>query len=780
MATTGLENIKLSDKLYTIPDKKGFKRSYILFVRVFLVSLYRFLADDCLTRASAIAYTNIVSLVPVLTVALAFITITSGVDQKQDQFFDSINTFLLKNEIKIDLTPYIETLKDIISSASQIGAVGFIVLIFSATAILRTFEAAFNQIWRISVPRSFTYKIIFYFFIISIGPLITAVFLGFASKLADAVRSSHLYSITRSTDNFIWISGENGTIVKIDEKGKRIAKLKDFKIDFENLYCVDLATATDITCEAPRLPKEDFIKFRNRKNQLVTLSQNGVLLQSFDLGINWTVTSFVNTKCTDFTIADENNIFILLATGEIINYHGKNRFTKVIVNYKNSDSKVIGTRIRFPDPLNGYFLDTNGYFWKTTNGGKDFTPYNITKGSLNLTDMAIIDNTHYVVVGEKGSIYKSDDSAKTWSDLSHKKISYTKIWNMNNEGREELIILNEIGSILYSYDLGLKWNVTYSKEAGKLNAMLPINPKFGFAALNPDDDDIPKDGLTNQNKVALGDVLAVGDFGNISIGDFKDNEIVWKKISGGDNVFSLFSLINTLIPLIAIWIFFIMLYMLIPNTKVPFKAAAIGSAMTGIILLIFIYAFGIYIKSFSTSTVIIYRALAAVPLFLLVVYCLSIIILFGAEITATLHYSDRYKNNRNPWDEDEELRFSFYNSIRFMQQVYAYQKKSRGFIPAVQLKDEMKITSIEFDFLTEKLIKEKFISKVEDQTFAPCIRPDDLSLFDLFQKISNESFSAPEFATEPSFLLTLNEKIKQIDDFSKQSLQKINFGDLLT
>lgn len=50
MAQTGLEKIKISDKLYLIPENKGIKRAYVIFLRIILVSLHRFLADDCLTR----------------------------------------------------------------------------------------------------------------------------------------------------------------------------------------------------------------------------------------------------------------------------------------------------------------------------------------------------------------------------------------------------------------------------------------------------------------------------------------------------------------------------------------------------------------------------------------------------------------------------------------------------------------------------------------------------------------------------------------------------------
>ena len=372
MGQTFLEKIKISDKFYLIPEKRGIKKGYIIFLRILLVSFHRFIANDCLTRASAIAYTNIVSLVPVLTVALAFLTISSGVNEKQDELFDSINTFLQKNEIRVDITPYLETLKDIVSSATQIGAIGFIVLIFSATAILRTFEAAFNQIWRITTPRPFMDKIIFYFFILAIGPLLAAIFTSFAAKFADATRASHLYSITRSSDNYLWMTGENGTIVKIEENGKRLAKLKDFKIDFENMNCINLDKDVEANCDMPQLNKETFVKIRNRKNQLVTASENGIILQSFDLGVTWSITEILNAKIWDFTIADENNMYIVLTNGDIINYHHKNKYDKVFVNYRDSEDKVIATKIRFPDPENGYFLDANGYFWKTVDGGKTF------------------------------------------------------------------------------------------------------------------------------------------------------------------------------------------------------------------------------------------------------------------------------------------------------------------------------------------------------------------------------------------------------------------------
>jgi membrane protein len=776
----------LLEKFSEIPPHKGFKRFIVVLVKVILVSIHRFMKDDCLTRASAIAYTNIVSLVPVLTVALALLTITSGVNEKQEILFDTINSFLIKNEIRVDMTPYFETLKDIIASATQIGAVGFIVLIFSATAILRTFEAAFNQIWRITIPRSFSYKMIFYFFILSIGPLLGAVFMGFASKLADAVRSSHLYSITKSkNDSSMWITGENGTILKIDESGKKLLRFKDLKIDTENIICINLENGEDTYCELPKLAKENYIKIRTWHNQLVVMSEKGVYLESRDLGLTWSITYFLNTQIVDFSIADDKNTFILTSEGNLFSYHGKKKFTKYNLNYQNSSETVFFTRVRFPDALNGYLVDKNGFFWKTANGGKSFTEFRTNSKSTKVTlnDMAIIDLNSYIVVGDRGSMFLSKNGGKDWSDVSHKRSSILKIWHIRNENRDELIALNEIGDILYSYDLGDKWQISHSSSRGKLNAMLPINPKFGFSALNPEDDDVPNEEELKKQKeqISAGDILAVGEFGKISIGDLKDNQLLWKNITGGDAIFSLYSLINTIIPLFAIWLFFLMLYMLIPNTKVPLKAASSGAALTGIILLIFIYSFGIYIRSFSTSTLIIYRALAAVPIFLLFVYCLSIIMLFGAEITATLHHKERYDSSRNPFEDGEDdLNYSFYYSIHFLILIYEYQKKEKKLIQLSQIKQEVNLTPKLFDSIFEKLIQENIIAKLEDGSITPCRFPSDMDLYTLFLIMTKESLTSPVLKIQKPFIIKIDSKLKSIDSFTKENLQNINFMELLS
>ncbi|WP_141736372.1 YihY family inner membrane protein [Oligoflexus tunisiensis] len=78
--------------------------------------------------------------------------------------------------------------------------------------------------------------------------------------------------------------------------------------------------------------------------------------------------------------------------------------------------------------------------------------------------------------------------------------------------------------------------------------------------------------------------------------------------------------------------FFFMLYKLVPNRMIPVKHALIGTATSTILLTLAVKFFGIYVTSF-TSYQAFYGALSAVPIFLMWLYIIWFITLFGALIT---------------------------------------------------------------------------------------------------------------------------------------------------
>jgi membrane protein len=95
------------------------------------------------------------------------------------------------------------------------------------------------------------------------------------------------------------------------------------------------------------------------------------------------------------------------------------------------------------------------------------------------------------------------------------------------------------------------------------------------------------------------------------------------------------------IPYVLIWILFIFMYILMPNTKVKFSSGLIAGVIAGTI---YQFAQWIYIM-FQVGVArynAIYGSFAALPLFLMWIQLSWLIVLFGAEISFAYQYVDTY------------------------------------------------------------------------------------------------------------------------------------------
>lgn len=93
--------------------------------------------------------------------------------------------------------------------------------------------------------------------------------------------------------------------------------------------------------------------------------------------------------------------------------------------------------------------------------------------------------------------------------------------------------------------------------------------------------------------------------------------------------------LSSFTALAATWLLLFLLYVLMPNTRVYLRPAAIGSLVAAILWELGKWGFGLYVKH-AVGYSALYGSLGLIPLFLLWVYVSWLIVLFGIELTYTL------------------------------------------------------------------------------------------------------------------------------------------------
>lgn len=90
-----------------------------------------------------------------------------------------------------------------------------------------------------------------------------------------------------------------------------------------------------------------------------------------------------------------------------------------------------------------------------------------------------------------------------------------------------------------------------------------------------------------------------------------------------------------LLPFVSTTLAFMLLYVAVPNCKVPLKAGFFGGLMAALMFELAKGGFGLFVRQFSSYTLV-YGAFAAFPVFLIWIYLSWMIILLGVEITRAL------------------------------------------------------------------------------------------------------------------------------------------------
>ena len=145
----------------------------------------RFREDRLGLSASSLTFTTTIALVPFFTVALAVFTAFPMFGKMQANLQSWLVQSLVPDAIARQVLGY---LTQFAGKASRLGGLGFAALVVSAIALVLTIDRTLNNIWRVRRPRPFGQRILIYWAVITLGPVLLAASLGLTSYLASASR----------------------------------------------------------------------------------------------------------------------------------------------------------------------------------------------------------------------------------------------------------------------------------------------------------------------------------------------------------------------------------------------------------------------------------------------------------------------------------------------------------------------------------------------------------------------------------------------------------------
>ncbi|WP_426317903.1 YihY family inner membrane protein [Pseudoduganella sp. R-43] len=133
--------------------------------------------------AGGLTFTTVFALVPVLTIALAIFTTFPMFNT----FRTALEAYFIKSvmpkAISSTILGYLTTFA---AKATRLSAVGAVTLVLTSVAMMSMIERAFNRIWRVKTERRLVRRVLVYWALITLGPLLIGVSISLSTHLFDA------------------------------------------------------------------------------------------------------------------------------------------------------------------------------------------------------------------------------------------------------------------------------------------------------------------------------------------------------------------------------------------------------------------------------------------------------------------------------------------------------------------------------------------------------------------------------------------------------------------
>jgi membrane protein len=151
-------------------------------------ALHRFNRDGCFAASSALSYMTLVSLVPLGVIALGILSIFPNFATPRQQLLE----FVFHNFVPQISEQAAWWFQYLAESAAQATAIGIIGIAASGILLLITVEDQLNALWRVTTPRPWGQRVLAYWTLMTLGPLLVGMSLTLSTYLDTAARRAGL------------------------------------------------------------------------------------------------------------------------------------------------------------------------------------------------------------------------------------------------------------------------------------------------------------------------------------------------------------------------------------------------------------------------------------------------------------------------------------------------------------------------------------------------------------------------------------------------------------
>lgn len=137
-----------------------------------------FQEDRCFEEAASLGYTSLLAMVPLLAVVFGIISAFPVFNEWSEDLQNFIFATFMP-ETGEQIVPYIDSF---LESIGSLALTGTIMLIVTALMLLVRIEVAFNRIWRVDQNRALMNRIVMYWAVLTLGPMLIAAAMALSAQ----------------------------------------------------------------------------------------------------------------------------------------------------------------------------------------------------------------------------------------------------------------------------------------------------------------------------------------------------------------------------------------------------------------------------------------------------------------------------------------------------------------------------------------------------------------------------------------------------------------------